>query len=143
MSFASIPASDDILSYTDEEVSANWKKGLARAAAKLLVSHGQVDGLSIGGFYATHIREGSPAAHYYEGSDFGSFGTPKPQCEIVSVTGLRDDTSERYQYDSFGPGETITDAGFSGVLVCEHGRELPATYMTSISDLLYELMACD
>lgn len=141
MTFGNIDKDTNALTITDAEVAENWRYGMVRSAARLLASSGSVEGVFTAGYGPFQVRAGSDAEHLYgDTSEWKSkFSVPRHKCKIVEVYEIKDATSIRYVQDSFGPGDTYNDAGFTAVIVCEHGQRMDAEYMDSMSDLLRSL----
>lgn len=129
----------NVLDFTDAEIAADWRKGMALDAAKLILEQGQAEGIRAGawGVFHGHVED-SLAQHVYEG-DQSTYVRGTGKCAIVSVQNIREENFERYEHDSFGSGTIHTDSGLTAVVTCEHGVTGKMKYETSVGDLIYEI----
>jgi hypothetical protein len=127
----------NILTLTDADVIADWRNGLLRNTALVVTTQGHAEGIRLGTFgsFAGYV-DGSLAEHFYKGMRNPQYIRGTGKCELASVTDLVEDTDERWEFDSFGPGNTYTDDMVSAQVTCEHGVTGRMVFTTSIGELI-------
>ena len=130
----------NVMAFTDADVATDWRNGLLKNAAELLIQQGRAEGTITGPWGSIMgYKEDSLAKHFYEGKNDSAYTAGTGGCAIVSVTDLEEINTEQYEHDSFGPGQVRVDSGIQGVVTCEHGVTGRITFTTSIGDLIYML----
>lgn len=122
--FAGIEPGVDILSFTDADIQDDWRKGLAQRAAQILVSSGA-------------LSDVDERHHFGKAQQYGLLSERVRRCVITSVHTIESATDTHYV--EYSNGESYEVAGFTGTLVCEHGREMNTIYLTTISSLMDEI----
>lgn len=134
--YKDIDTKRNFLEVTDAEVAADWKLGMARSAAKLLVVRGDImEGIKRGdwGIFRGFVLD-SMAEHLYIASDLRT-----PRCELVSVKNIEEVGTERYEHDSFGPGSTYNESAIQGTIACRCGKSARFSYSISVGELIYTI----
>lgn len=125
------------LAITDEEIKENWELGMIRALARVIAGsalpadHSTQWGIPVPGSDREHLS--------YRG--FGS-QTTEEQCRIVEVYDIREDTSEDWYHNSFGPGTSVPRTSLDAKATCACGRLVrkPVSMNVPVGELIYEVM---
>lgn len=134
---------------SDEEVAADWRNGMVRAAARKLVEAGKAEG-EILGSWGAHVgfRAGTLAEHFDAAMSKSEPKRPGDRyfaghgsCAITSVTNLREDSDERYESNSFGDGRSYTDSVLDGTVTCVHGVTGQMTFAASLGELISAIVS--
>ena len=122
----------DVLQITDEEVAANWRLGLTRAAGKLIAGRAAPAdstgsfGIAIAGSNREHIQ--------------GNLGV-EVNCSLVEVYDVKEEGGEEYNFDSFG-GSSTDVMTLTANATCACGRIVrhPVQMNMTVSEIIYGLM---
>lgn len=130
----------NVMALTDTDVSTDWRNGLLKNVAELVIQNGRAEGTITGAWGSIlGYKEDSLAKHFYEGKNDNVYVGGTGDCAIVSVTNLEEINTERYEHDSFGPGQVRVDSGIQGIVTCEHGITGRMVFNTSVGELIYTL----
>lgn len=130
----------NVFALTGEEIASDWRNGLLRKAGALIVERGTAEGVIVGQWGSLKgFVPGSLAEHLYARLNRYAMATGTQECKVVSVTDLEEVNSERYDHDSFGPGQVTPETGFAATVTCEHGVTGRMIYTQSLGNLIYEI----
>jgi hypothetical protein len=136
--FAGYDYNENVLSITDAEVAADWRKGMIRATAQIIIEEGYPEGATPGSWDSYKgYREGSLGEHiaatrkveprYYE-RGHGS-------CVITSAANLTEDLNTFEEFNTFG-GNTHAEVIFTADVTCNHGVSGSMVYSSSLGNII-------
>lgn len=128
------PYKENALAITDEQVSANWRLGLLRAIAKVVVSHGLPKdsqerwGGATRGSNREHIK--------------GRIGLRS--CQLVEIYDITEDSGKKYYGDTYEEeGMPITKINAKATCVCGHLVKHPVEAMIPAGRFIVEVTTAD
>lgn len=130
----------NVLALTDEEIAADWRNGMLRSIAGTITKSGIAEGIQTGTWgNIVGCTEGSLAEHLYGTSEKMSYFFGMGDCEAISVTNLYEDTFERYEHNSFGPGITRNETLLGATVTCKHQISGEMTFASSMGEMIYAI----
>lgn len=129
----------DVMSITDADIAADWRKGMLRSVADLITTRGQAEGVQSGGWGAISFKEGELAHHFHGSAKAHTYTAPlgTGACKIVKVTDLTEDSDTQYHHDTFGSGEGYRVTILSAKVTCEHSVTGRMSLTESVGELIY------
>lgn len=124
----------DVLSITDEQVAADWRMGLTRAAGRS-IRYGITPADSTGRFGVT--VPGSNREHMR-----GGFGNRS--CTVVEIFNIKEEGGEEYNFSTFG-GDTRNVMTLSCLATCACGLLVkhPMSMNVAPDEFIYMVMNAD
>jgi hypothetical protein len=140
MMFTGYDKTVNVLALTDEEVATDWRNGMLRSIAHTITKFGIAEGIQSGTWGTVlGFTEGSLAEHIYTIPGAMSYLYGMGSCEAISVTDLYEDTFERYEHDTFGPGTTRNEALLGATVTCKHQITGKMTFASSMGEMIYTI----
>lgn len=137
--FKDYDATANVLAFTDKDVAADWRNGMLRATATLIIEQGKADGATPGSWGSFNgFRKGSLAEHFYDNGiprTFGGYDRGHGSCAIVSVTNIQED-SETVEDCSTFDASSHSEVIFQADVTCEHGATGKMIFSSGLGDII-------
>lgn len=124
----------DVLSITDEQVAADWRMGMTRAAGRA-IRYGIAPSDSTGSFGITIA--GSNREHIRGGGGVRN-------CKVVEIFNIKEEGGEEHHFSTYG-GSTSNVLTLSCLASCDCGRLVkhPMSMNVSPDEFIYMVMNAD
>lgn len=124
----------NVLAFTDKEVAADWRNGMLRATANVIINLGDAEGATPGSWGKFNgFKSGSLGEHFHNSRRVrprvyeGGHG----DCAIVSVTNIYEQGNTVEDYNTFG-SSSHPEITFTADVTCEHGHSGKMSYSSSL-----------